>query len=92
VKPGNVQGGFNWYRANLSPAAKGWEPSDYEPTLVPTMVLWDEGDTCVIIDWADLVPKFYLNVKFIPVKNAGQFTMREAPDVFNQQVIQFLKS
>ena len=91
VKPGNVEGGFSWYRANLSPAARGWEPRDYEPTHIPTLCLWGEGDTCVIIDWADLVPQYYLNLKFRAVKNAGHFTMREAPDVFNKEVIAFLK-
>ena len=91
VKPGNVEGGFSWYRANLSPAARGWEPRDYEPTHIPTLCLWGEADTCVIIDWADLVPQYYLNLKFKPVKNAGHFTMREAPDVFNKEVIAFLK-
>ncbi|MFL5283749.1 MAG: alpha/beta fold hydrolase [Rhodopila sp.] len=39
VKPGNIEGGFHWYRANLSPAAKGWEPRDYIPTHIPTQVL-----------------------------------------------------
>jgi epoxide hydrolase 4 len=91
VKPGNVEGGFSWYRANLSPAARGWEPRDYEPTHIPTLCLWGEGDTCVVIDWSDLVPQYYLNLKYVPVSNAGHFTMREAPDVFNREVISFLK-
>ena len=92
VKPGNVEGGFSWYRANLSPAARGWEPRDYEPTNIPTLCLWGEGDTCVVIDWSDLVPQYYLNLKYVPVHNAGHFTMREAPDVFNREVISFLKA
>jgi epoxide hydrolase 4 len=92
VKPGNIEGGFSWYRANLSAAAKGWEPRDHEPTHIPTLCLWGEGDTCVIIDWSDLVPQYYLNLKYIPVKNAGHFTMREAPDIFNKEVIAFLKA
>ena len=91
IKPGNVEGGFSWYRANLSPAARGWEPHDYVPINIPTLVLWGVGDTCVIIDWADLVPQFYTNHKFIPLPNAGHFSMRESPDEFNKNVIEFLK-
>jgi pimeloyl-ACP methyl ester carboxylesterase len=91
VKPGNIEGGFSWYRANLSPASKGWEPIDYTPTHIPTLVLWGEGDTCVIINWADLVPHYYLNLTFRPVKKAGHFLMREAPDIFNTEVTEFFK-
>ncbi len=91
VKPGNVEGGFNWYRANLSPAARGWEPRDHVPSNIPTLCLWGEGDTCVVIDWAELVPQHYINLNFIPVRGAGHFTMREQPDIFNREVISFLK-
>ncbi|MBV8398821.1 MAG: alpha/beta hydrolase, partial [Acetobacteraceae bacterium] len=92
VKPGNVEGGFHWYRANLSPAAKGWEPRDYTPTHIPTLVLWGEGDTCVIINWSDLAAQFYLDLKYIPVRNAGHFLMRESPDIFNKEVATFLRA
>ncbi|WP_158258188.1 alpha/beta fold hydrolase [Rhodopila globiformis] len=92
VKPGNVEGGFHWYRANLSPVAKGWEPRDYTPTHIPTLVLWGEGDTCVVINWSDLAPQFYLDMKYMPVRNAGHFLMREAPDLFNREVAAFLRT
>lgn len=55
-------------------------------------VLSGEGDTCVVINWSDLVPQFYLDLKYTPVRNAGHFLMREAPDVFNREVAAFLRS
>ena len=54
-------------------------------------MLWGEGDTCVVINWSDLAPQFYLDLKYIPVRNAGHFLMHEQPDVFNNEVAAFLR-
>jgi pimeloyl-ACP methyl ester carboxylesterase len=36
------------------------------------------------------LPQPALNLKYVPIKRAGHFAMREAPDVFNKEVIAFL--
>jgi pimeloyl-ACP methyl ester carboxylesterase len=43
-----------------------------------------------VTSWSDLAPQYYLNLKYIPVRKAGHFLMREAPDVFNKEVAAFL--
>jgi hypothetical protein len=44
----------------------------------------------VVINWSDLAPQYYLNLKYVPVRDAGRLLRRGAPDVFNKEVAAFL--
>lgn len=81
MKPGNIQGGFNYYRANLSIASQPWTALDRTISDVPMTFLQGMGDTVVPSTWTDLVPGWYSNYTMEYVPDGGHFLMMERPDV-----------
>ena len=47
MKPGNVHGGFNYYRANLSVTSNPWSTLDLTSSNLPVTMLWGVGDPVV---------------------------------------------
>jgi len=81
VKPGNVHGGMNYYRANLSLTSALWTPLDRTISDVPHTILWGMGDTVIPSVWSDLVPQWHNNYTIEYVPDGGHFLMMEKPDV-----------
>ncbi len=90
MKEGNITGGFNWYRANLNLASEVWNPIDLTPTDIKTLVLWSTDDPIIPVEWSDTISDWYTNFEFEVVPNCGHFIMREATDMFNIKVEEFL--
>lgn len=90
MKEGNITGGFNWYRANLSLASQVWNPRDTTPSDIRTLVFWSTDDPILPIEWSDLISNWYRNFRFEVVPEAGHFIMREAPETFNSVTREFL--
>ena len=81
VKPGNIHGGFNFYRANLSLTSQPWTPLDRTISDVPMTFLQGMGDTVVPSAWTDLVAGWYNNYSIEYVPDGGHFLMFEKPDL-----------
>lgn len=81
MKPDNVHGGFNYYRANLSINSNPWTPLDQTVSDLPVTMLWGVGDPVVPCTLADQVPKFYSNYTMELIQDGGHFLMVEKPDV-----------
>ncbi len=81
VKPGNVQGGFNFYRANLSLSSIVWTDLDRTISDVPMTFLAGMGDTVVPSVWTDLVTNWYNNYTIEYVPDGGHFLMMEKPEL-----------
>jgi pimeloyl-ACP methyl ester carboxylesterase len=81
MKPGNIHGGFNYYRANLSLTSQPWTALDRTISDVPTTFLWGMGDTVVPSIWSDQVADWYNNYTIEYVPESGHFMMVETPDV-----------
>jgi pimeloyl-ACP methyl ester carboxylesterase len=81
AKPGNLEGGFAYYRGaadeRAQAAARGETP---QPIALPTCVRWTERDTALRIAWADRLSEFFTDLDFAPFPDAGHFPHHEQPD------------
>jgi pimeloyl-ACP methyl ester carboxylesterase len=82
LKPGNLQGGFNWYRsinrARLAIMA-GTAPVP-PPIAVRSRFLWGRRDPVVRAAWADRLHDFFTDYRLEIAEFAGHFVHYEAPD------------
>jgi len=81
MKPGNIHGGFNFYRANLSLTSRPWTALDRTISDVKMTFLQGMGDTVVPSVWTDLVAGWYNNYTMEYVPDGGHFLMVEKPDL-----------
>jgi pimeloyl-ACP methyl ester carboxylesterase len=91
MRPGNLQGGFNWYiSANASRLAVMREQaSKLPPITVATCVRWGVGDPVLRVDWADRLDETFTDLDFAPFKGVGHFPHREAPDESAAEIARF---
>lgn len=91
LKPGNLQGGFNWHIANH--AARMELIRNGAPTLpridVPTRVLWGKSDKILRVTWADRLTDYFSDCRFTAVEQAGHFLPLERPDFANREIMSF---
>lgn len=82
MRPGNLQGGFNWYLSvheTRLAIARGELPAP-PPIPAPTSVLWGRHDPVLKCEWSDRIPEFFPNSTVAICENAGHFVQYEAPD------------
>src|SRR5688572_13240652 len=75
MKPGNLQGGFNYYRgirATRRAQVKG-EAAVLPPVEVPTRVFWGERDPVLKAEWMDRLPEFFTNLQASVADGLGHF-------------------
>jgi pimeloyl-ACP methyl ester carboxylesterase len=81
MKPGNIHGGFNYYRANLSITSQPWTALDRTISDAPVTFLWGMGDTVVPSTGSDMVTNWYNNYTIEYFPDSGHFMMVETPEV-----------
>ncbi len=87
MKPGNIQGGFDWY---LSSAAtrrlwlEGKLPPQ-PPISVPTRFLWGRRDPLIPPDWSDRLGDYWTDHSLAFV-DAGHYVHAELPDVAANEI------
>ena len=82
AKPGNLQGGFNWYvsqGADRLAMLKG-EAATKPPIAVPTCVRWGDRDPILHAAWGDTLGDTFTDLDFQPFAGLGHFPHREDPD------------
>ena len=91
MKPGNLQGGFNWYISTNEGRIK--QIRDGAPELpkieTPTRVLWGESDSVLKVEWADRLGDYFANCDFDPAPEAGHFVHYERPELANNEIANF---
>ncbi|MEZ5863981.1 MAG: alpha/beta hydrolase [Geminicoccaceae bacterium] len=92
MRPGNLQGGFNFYlsrnQARLAVMA-GTAPKP--PTIPhPTRVLWGRHDPILKCEWIDAVADAFDDVRADIVESCGHFVHYEQPDLAAAEVASFL--
>ncbi|MGO8919580.1 MAG: alpha/beta fold hydrolase [Stellaceae bacterium] len=90
MKPGNLQGGFNWYisahQARLA-VMRGEVPRPLRaPIALPTRVLWGESDPILRSAWADRIGEFFSNATVTTVPEVGHFVHYEKPDLACREI------
>ena len=91
MKPGNLQGGFNWYISTNEGRIKQIREGAPElPKLEsPTRVLWGECDSVLKVEWADRLGDYFANCDFAPALEAGHFVHYERPELANREIAKF---
>ncbi len=93
MKPGNLQGGFNWYigfnAAHLALLRDGPPTGPARKIKGPTRMLWGEGDPMMKVEWADRLADYFEDLSFDTVAEAGHFIHYERPDLANREIIAF---
>lgn len=90
-KPGNLQGGFNWYSAIFPrrlAIMEGAAPAPV-PIDVPTCVRWGEHEPFMLIEYADRLGEYFTDLDFAPAPGAGHFVHWETPDFAIREIRAF---
>lgn len=91
MRPGNIAGGFAWYRATH--AARMALVRDGAPALpridVPSRFYWGRFDPVIRAEWADTLPDYFSNAAVEIAEDAGHFVHFETPEPANERVIRF---
>ena len=91
MKPGNLQGGFNWYsgarRARVA-VMRGETPAQ-PPIETPTRVLWGGRDPIIKAEWMDRLPEFFTNLEASVAPDAGHFVQMEQPELAAAEIRKF---
>lgn len=91
LKPGNLQGGFNWYIAaderRKRLMAEG-APS-MERIETPTRICWGSLDPILDSAWGDRLGEYFADYEFEPIEEAGHFAHYEKPDLANEEIAAF---
>ena len=90
-KPGNLQGGFNWYSAIFPrrlAIMEGAAPAPV-PIDVPTCVRWGEHEPFMLIEYADRLGEYFTDLDFAPAPGAGHFVHWETPDFAIREIKAF---
>ncbi len=81
MKPGNLQGGFNWYisqNAARLAVIRGEAPKPPAIT-VPACVRWGDRDPLFPLRWTDRLGEYFADLDFQPFPGVGHFPHREDP-------------
>ena len=94
AQPGAIDGGINWYRANI-PVATEIGDADYWPsktaaTTVPALLIWGELDDTFVASFIDDLPAYASNLTVHRLKDVGHSPMLEVPDAVNDLLRNFL--
>ena len=91
MKPGNLQGGFNWYTAAHQMRMKyiRGDVADLTPVTAPTCVRWGEHDSIIKAEWRDRMGEFFTDIDIGLMEGVGHFPHYEAPERANAEIIKF---
>jgi pimeloyl-ACP methyl ester carboxylesterase len=93
MKPGNLQGGFDWYIATNDSRIKLIRDGAPEmPKIeVPARFLWGESDPVVKARWADRLGDYFADYSFEAPPRAGHFVHYERPGLANREISAFFE-
>ena len=91
MRPGNLQGGFDWYagvgEARMKMMREG--APDLPKIEPPAFFLWGESDPILKIRWADRLGDYFAEFEMEPAPGAGHFVHYERPDLANDRITRF---
>ena len=79
--PRAIDGGMNWYRANLAPSRK---------IEVPSMLIWGDSDTTFVEDFLLRTEEWAPRLSIVRIADVGHWTPIEAPQNANAAIESFL--
>lgn len=93
AQPGAVDGGINWYRANIPPLeqiseAHFW-PSRNASTSVPGLLIWGDNDQTFVSTFIDDLHEYVKNLQVHRIPDVGHSPMLETPDIVTDLLREF---
>jgi len=91
--PGNLQGGFDWYRSQQAgrlAMIRGEAPA-LPPIAVPTCIRWGTQDPLFPYAWTDRLGETFSDLDLAPFEGAGHFPHRERPDEAAEVIARFFE-
>ena len=82
LRPGNLQGGFDWYLSQNEgrlAMIRGEAPAP-KPIAVPTCIRWGDSSPLFPYAWTDRLGETFSNLDLAPFEGAGHFPHRERPE------------
>lgn len=92
LRPGNLQGGFDWYvgisklRAQIAAGTTAPSP----PIAAPTYFYWGAHDPVLRFDFSDKLSDYFTNFTLEKAEDSGHFTHVEQPELANDRMLRFL--
>ena len=93
LRPGNLQGGFNWYvsqNAGRIATMAGTAPKPPK-IMQPARVFWGRHDPVLRSAWIEFVPEYFENVEAGIAEDAGHFVHYEIPDAAAAEIDRFYR-
>ena len=91
LKPGNLEGGFAYYRGAQEQRLamlRGEAPGPL-PVTVPTAVRWAEHDPIFPVSWTDRLGEYFADLDLAVMPGVGHYPHREDPDAAAAAIGQF---
>lgn len=89
-----INGGMNWYRANMPPVtainADTYWPVGNAPIAVPALLIWGEADGTFVSDFIDNFPTYAPKAKIIRLPGVNHWTSMERPEAATSAIAAFL--
>jgi epoxide hydrolase 4 len=91
MRPGNLQGGFNWYISQNAGRLAVMAGTAPRPPKIkqPARVFWGRHDPILRSDWIDVVGDYFENVEAGIAEDAGHFVHYETPDQAAAEIDRF---
>lgn len=94
MRPGNLQGGFDWYistnESRIGLIRNG--PPELPKIEMPTRVLWGVSDSVLKVEWADRLGDYFADLHFTHAPRAGHFVHYERPELANREISEFFRA
>ncbi len=92
MRPGNIQGGFDWYTGIAAFRRRMMQGLALPIAKIeaPTYVLWGRYDPVLQYAWSDKLANYFETVTLECAEDAGHFVHFEAPDLANDRISKFL--
>jgi epoxide hydrolase 4 len=93
--PKAINGGMNWYRANMPPIeeigdATFW-PQPNAKTTVPALLIWGDADRTFVPEFIDQMKGYSSNIRIFRIAEVSHWTPMERPGRANGSISMFLK-
>ena len=91
MRPGNLQGGFDWYAGAAEARMKMMREGapDLPKLRTPSFFLWGESDPILKVRWADRLGDYFSDFELEPAPGAGHFVHYERPELANDRITRF---
>jgi epoxide hydrolase 4 len=90
-----MNGGMNWYRANIGEFAsisnKDRWPRHNRPIKVPALLLWGDSDQTFVPAFLENMPSYAETLEIVTLPGVGHWASMEKPELANAAIERFLQ-